>query len=171
MKKEEKIQLINSIAKELKGYNHFYLVDITGLNAESTSNLRRICFKNDIKLIMVKNTFLKKALEKNGGEYSELFSTFKGTTSIMLSNTGNAPAKLIKESKNDKLKLKAAFVEECVYVGANNLQVLCDVKSKNELIGDIIMLLQSPAKNLISALQYGQNTIAGITKTLEERVK
>jgi Ribosomal protein L10 len=172
MRKEDKVTTIEQIAGTIKEYGCFYLTSTTALNADKTSQLRRECFKNDIKLLVVKNTLLKKALESLEGDYSPLYGSLKGSTAIMFSNVGNAPAKLIKDFKkgaNDIPELKAAYVEESFYVGANQLEALINIKSKNELIGDVIGLLQSPAKNVISALQSGGNTIHGVLKTLAER--
>lgn len=175
MKKEDKTALISELQETLGQYQHFYLTNIEGLNAEKTSDLRRKCFKNDIKLVMAKNTLLKKALEAKGIDAS-LFDALKGNTALMLCNTGNAPAKLIKEilkaekgKEGVKPELKAAYVEETVYLGAQNLDILSTIKSKNELIADVIALLQSPAKNVVSALQSGSTTIHGVLKTLGER--
>ena len=177
MKKEDKGLIIEQLQATLGEYSHFYLTNIEGLNAEQTSNLRRQCFKNDIKLIVAKNTLLKKALEKKGID-AQMFDALKGNTALMLSNTGNAPAKLIKEilkkekGKQDvKPQLKAAYVEETVYMGAENLELLSAIKSKNELIAELVALLQSPAKNVVSALQSGQNTIHGVLQTLGERAE
>jgi large subunit ribosomal protein L10 len=171
MKKEDKGIIINQLGNSLQEYSHFYLADIGGLNALQTSDLRRECYKKEIKLLVVKNTLLRKALENSQTDFSELYDILKGETSLMLTNTGNAPAKLIKEfsKKNKKPVLKAAYVEESFYIGENQLETLINIKSKNELIGDIIALLQSPAKNVISALQSGGNTIHGVLKTLGER--
>ncbi|HOG05929.1 MAG: 50S ribosomal protein L10 [Paludibacter sp.] len=173
MKKEDKSVIIKQIESAIQSYAHFYLTDIGGLNAEETSNLRRTCFKQDVKLLVVKNTLLKKALESSEVDYSELFGVLKGETSLMLSNTGNAPARLIKDfSRNSKSKkpvLKAAYVEESFYIGENQLETLVTIKSKNELIGDIIALLQSPVKNVVSALQSGGTTIHGVLQTLSEK--
>lgn len=176
MKKEDKAIIIEKIAETLKEYSCFYLTETAGLDAEKTSELRRACFKNDIKLVVVKNKLLKKALESLEGDYSELFGSLHGSTSLMFSNTGNAPAKLIKEfTKKDKgnpdalPRLKAAYVEETIYVGADQLDALTAIKSKNELIGDVIGLLQSPAKNLISALQSGGGKLHGILETLSKK--
>lgn len=175
MKKEDKNAIIASLGELLGQYQHFYITDIEGLNAEKTSALRRECFKSEVKLVVAKNTLLKKALEEKGID-AEIEAALKGNTALMLCNTGNAPAKLIqKVTKNEKDKaaakpaLKAAYVEETVYVGAQNLDFLATIKSKNELIADLVALLQSPAKNVISALQSGQNTIHGVLKTLGER--
>ena len=173
MKKEDKSAVIKQLESTIQSYAHFYLTDIGGLNAEETSKLRRTCYKQDVKLLVVKNTLLKKALESSGVDYSELFGVLKGETSLMLSNTGNAPARLIKDfSRNSKSKkpvLKAAYVEESFYIGENQLETLVTIKSKNELIGDIIALLQSPVKNVVSALQSGGTTIHGVLQTLSEK--
>ena len=171
MRKEEKSSVIEQIAATVGEYSNFYLTDIATLNAENTTKLRKECNKQNVKLVVVKNTLFKKALEKVEGDFSELDVVLKGNTAVMFSNTANAPAKLIKEfaKGTDIPKLKAAFVQESFYIGAENLTALIDIKSKNELIGDVIGLLQSPAKNVISALQSGGNTIHGVLKTLGER--
>ena len=171
MKLEEKNEIINSLAETLAAYSHFYLTDTAQLNAAKTSALRRECFNKDIKMVVVKNTLLKRALEKTGKNFDELFGVLKGSTSIMFSNTGNEPAKLIKEfrKKNDKPVLKGAYVEESFYVGDNQLDLLVAIKSKNELIGDVIALLQSPMRNVMSALQSGSNTIHGVLETLSNK--
>ena len=167
MRKEDKSTIIEQIAAVVKEYNHFYLTETTSLNAEKTSELRKACFKADIKLLVVKNTLLRKALESLDVDYSELFSSLKGSTTVMFSNTGNAPAKLIKEfnKKSDLPLLKAAYVEESFYIGADQLDTLAAIKSKNELIAEVIGLLQSPAKNVVSALQSGGSKL----HTLSER--
>ena len=169
MRKEEKSQLIEAIGNEIANYPYLYFVDIEGLNAVDTAKLRKLCYKNQVKLLVVKNTLLIKALEKSEVDYSELFPTFKGSTSVMLSNVNNAPAKLIKSFRNNSEKplLKSAYVEEGFYVAA--LDSLIAIKSKNELIADIVSALQSPAKNVIGALQSGGNTLSGVIKTLSER--
>lgn len=171
MRKEEKKEIIDSLATTIAEYDHLYVADIGGLNAEKTSLLRRKCFESDVKLIVVKNTLLRKALESAKGDYSELYPAMKGESSVMLSNTGNLPARLIKEFRKGSAKpsLKGAYVQECVYIGDHNLDALCVVKSKNELIGDVVAMLQSPAKNVISALQSGGNIIHGVLKTLGEK--
>jgi large subunit ribosomal protein L10 len=171
MKKEEKQKAIDSLAEQLKNNNHFYLTDISNLNVETTNKLRRLCFKRNIQLQMVKNTLLKKAMEKAEKDYDSLYDTLKGSTSIMFAEAGNAPAKLIKEFRKTSKRpiLKGAFVEETCYLGDNQLDFLVNIKSKNELIGDIIAMLQSPVKNVISALQTGSSTLAGIVKTLSEK--
>lgn len=172
MKKEEKGLIISKIAETVKEHACFYVVETSGLDAEKTSALRRECFKNDIKLLVVKNTLLHKALESLDGNYEELYPALKGASSIMCANVGNAPAKLLKSfrKKDDVLpRLKAAYVEETIYVGEDQLETLANIKSKNELIADVVALLQSPAKNVISALQSGGNTIHGILETLSKK--
>lgn len=173
MKKEDKSAIIKQLEATLSEYAHFYLADIGGLNATETSELRRVCYKQDIKLLVVKNTLLQKALENSSIDFSEIYGSLKGETSMLLSNTGNAPAKLIKDfsktSKRKKPVLKAAYVEESFYIGENQLDALVSIKSKNELLGELIGLLQSPAKNVVSALQSGGTTIHGVLKTLAER--
>ena len=170
MRKEDKSTIIEQIAATVQEYGHFYLVDTTAMNAADTSALRRECFKADIKLMVVKNTLLHKALESLEGDYSPLYGSMKGTTAVMFTNTANAPAKLLKDkAKNGVPGLKAAYAEEGFYVGAEQLDALVAIKSKNEVIADIVALLQSPAKNVISALQSGGNTLHGVLKTLGER--
>ena len=171
MRREEKNAIIDSLAERLKEYGHFYLTDTAQLNAADTSELRRKCFENDIKLIVVKNTLLKRALEQSGLNFEELFPVLKGTTSIMFANAGNGPARLIKEfrKKHDKPVLKGAYVQESVYIGDNMLDELVSIKTKQELIGDIILLLQSPAKNVVSALQSGGTKIHGVLETLSKK--
>ena len=171
MRREEKLAIIDSLAEKFREYSHFYLTDTAQLNAEDTSALRRKCFENDIKLIVVKNTLLKRALEQSGVNFDELFPVLKGTTSIMFANTGNTPAKLIKEfrKQHDKPVLKAAYVQESIYVGENMLDMLVSIKTKEELIGEVILLLQSPAKNVISALQSGGNKLHGVLETLSKK--
>jgi large subunit ribosomal protein L10 len=171
MRREEKNAIIDSLAERFKEYGHFYLTDTAQLNAADTSELRRKCFENDIKLIVVKNTLLKRALEQSTGNFEELYPVLKGTTSIMFTQSGNIPAKLIKEFRRSHGKpvLKGAYVQESVYIGDNQLDALISIKTREELIGDIIMLLQSPAKNVISALQSGGNKIHGVLETLSKR--
>ena len=171
MNKEEKNQLIETLDGMLNDNKNFCLADISGLTAEENSALRRLCFKRNVSLQVVKNTLLKKAFEKNGTDFSELYDVLIGNTSIMTSNSGNGPAKVIKEfrKKNAKPILKAAHIEEASYIGDEHLASLADLKSKDELIGDIITLLQSPAKNVISALQLGGNQLSGIVKALQEK--
>ena len=171
MKKEEKGVIIAQLTETLGAYSHFYLTDIEGLNSQQTSDLRRACNKEGIKLLVVKNTLLQRALEAIDTDFSPIYGVLKNNTTLMLSNTGNAPAKLIKNfsKKAQKPVLKAAYVEESFYVGQDQLDVLVSIKSKNELIADVIALLQSPAKNVVSALQSGGNKIHGVLKTLSER--
>lgn len=172
MNKQEKNEMIATFEGMLTDNKNFYLADISGLTAEQNSALRRLCFKREVSLQVVKNTLLKKALEKNGADFSELYSALVGNTSIMQAEGSNTPAKVIKEfrsKQNEKPILKAAYLEESLYIGDENLSSLADLKSKNELIGDIITLLQSPAKNVIASLQSGGNKLSGIVKALQER--
>ena len=171
MTREEKSQVIQDLTAKLADTNIIYLADISGLDALTTSNLRRACFKADVKLAVVKNTLLAKAMEASDKDFGDLQNVLKGNTSIMTAEAANAPAKVIKEfrKKSDKPVLKGAFVEASVYVGDDQLDTLVNIKSKEELIGDIITLLQSPAKNVISALQSGGNKLSGILTTLSER--
>ena len=172
MKKEVKDTIIVDLGEKLKEYPHFYLVDVTGMNAEATSSLRRKCFKQQIKMVVVKNKLLHKAFEAADIDYSELYGTLKGNTAVLFTNTANVPAKLLKDKEIAKAgvpSLKAAYAEEGFYVGADKLDELASIKSKNEVIADIVALLQSPAKNVVSALQSGANTIHGVLKTLGER--
>ena len=171
MTREEKSEVIKDLTAQLTENETIYLADISGLDAGSTSNLRRACFKAGVKLAVVKNTLLKKAMESSDKDFGELPEVLKGNTSLMFAETSNAPAKVIKafRKKSEKPLLKGAFIEEAVYIGDDQLNTLVDIKSKDELIGEIIGLLQSPAKNVISALKSGGGTIAGIVKTLSER--
>mgnify|MGYP001376566367 FL=1 len=172
MNKNEKQLMIDDLSKRLDDNNVIYITDISDLDAVTTSALRRQCFAKNIKLSVVKNTLLKKAMENvQGKDFTELYDVLPGPTAIMLSDTGNLPAKLIKDfrKKNDKPVLKGAFVEESVYVGDEQLNSLVDIKSKDELLGEIVGLLQSPAKNVISALTSSKSTIAGLVKTLSEK--
>jgi len=171
MKQEQKGQIIDAIAKDLAEYSNVYVTDMSGFTVDTVNQFRRLCFRRDIKVKVVKNTLLKRAMEASDVDYSGIYEALKGTTAIMLSNVGNAPARLIKEfrAKNKKPLLKGAFIEETSYLGDENLEALCNIKSKNELIADVIALLQSPAKNVVSALQSGGGKLAGIVKTLSER--
>ncbi|MFA8299842.1 MAG: 50S ribosomal protein L10 [Hyphomicrobiales bacterium] len=173
MRKEQKSQLIDSLAEQLTSTSHIYITDTSELNAEDTSNLRRLCFSSEVKLTVVKNTLLRKAMERSEKEFEGLYEVLKGSSSVMFSEVGNAPAKLIKEFRktSDKPILKGAYVEESIYVGDESLETLVNIKSKDELIGDIITLLQSPAKNVISALQSGGQKISGILETLSEKAE
>lgn len=170
MKKEVKDTIINDLGAKLKEYPHFYLVDVTGLNAEATSNLRRKCFKNDIKMVVVKNKLLHKAFEASDIDFEPLYPALKGNTAVLFTQVANVPAKLLKEYKKEGIPaLKGAYAEEGIYMGADQLDTLSSIKSKEEVIAEIVSLLQSPAKNVISALQSGANTIHGVLKTLGER--
>ena len=172
MRKEDKGVIIGQLADTVKQYGHFYLVDTTAMDAASTSDLRRKCFKAGIKLVVVKNSLLHKALMSfEDVDFSPLFDSLKGTTSVMFCETANVPAKLLKEFKDGVPTLKAAYAEEGFYVGADQLDALATIKSKNEVIAEIVALLQSPAKNVISALQSGGNTIHGVLQTLAERAE
>ncbi|MCF8380646.1 MAG: 50S ribosomal protein L10 [Bacteroidales bacterium] len=171
MRREEKDSIIDGLQQQLTESNHFYLADISGLNAEDTSSLRRKCFEQDIKLLVVKNTLLRKALEKVEGDYEPLYDILVDSTSVMFCETGNTPAKLIKEfrRKNDKPVLKGAFVEQSIYLGDNQLDILASLKSKNELIGDVLSLLQSPMNSVLSALASSGSKLAGALETLSEK--
>lgn len=171
MTREEKSRIIDDLTAQLADTNALYVADISGLNAETTSNLRRACFKANIQLNVVKNTLLAKAMEKSPNDYGDLPSILKGNSAVFISENGNAPAKLIKDfrKKSDKPTLKGAYIDSAIFIGDNQLDALVALKSKDEIIGEIIGLLQSPAKNVISALKSGGNTIAGLVKTLSER--
>jgi large subunit ribosomal protein L10 len=171
MRKEEKTAIIDKLAEQLQQTPNFYIADTSGLNAEKTTQLRRLCFEKKVKLVVVKNTLLQKALEKNNFVETDLYSALKGSTSVMFTEVVNVPAKLIREfgATNGKPELKGAYVQECLYVGANHLDALVNMKSREELIGDIIGLLQSPVQSVISALQSSGGKLAGIVKTLSER--
>ncbi len=171
MRKEDKNQLVESLVDKINSNNIIYLADTSELNAEQTSNLRRLCFKSDIKLTVVKNTLLKRAMAQSDKNLDELYEVMVGPTSLMLSDTGNAPAKLIKEfrKKSDRPILKGAFVEEVAYLGDGQLESLVNIKSRDELLGDLIALLQSPMNNVMSGLQSGGQNLTGILKTLSEK--
>ena len=171
MTREEKSVVIEQLTAQLADNANIYLADISGLNALDTSNLRRACFKAGVSLSVVKNTLLAKAMESSDKDFGELAEVLKGNTSLMFAETGNAPAKVIKEfrKKSERPLLKGAFIEEAIYVGDDQLDALVEIKSREELIGDIVGLLQSPAKNVISALKSGGGTLAGIVKTLSEK--
>jgi large subunit ribosomal protein L10 len=171
MKREDKNKIIDKIEEQINKSSHFYLADISNFKAEESGELYRKCFEQNIKLMVVKNTLFQKALERSEGKYNELFGSLKGNTSVMFTEQPNLPARLIKElrKKFKKPLLKAAYVQDCFYFGDNQLDTLVSIKSKNELIGDIVFILQSPARNVISALQSGSQKIAGVVKTLSER--
>ncbi|OAQ41605.1 50S ribosomal protein L10 [Pedobacter psychrophilus] len=172
MRKEEKQEVVSALTEKMKEYGNFYITDTSSLTVAKINNIRRKCFEKEIGMQVVKNTLIKKALEQLDGDVSPLFEILKGSSSIMFSTNANAPAKLIKElrkGKEEKPVLKAAYVDSAVFIGDNQLEALVNLKSREELIGEIIGLLQSPAKNVISALQSGGNKLAGIVKTLQER--
>lgn len=171
MRREEKEVIIENLAQRLNETKHFYLTDISELNAEETLNLRRKCYEREISLLVVKNTLLRKAMEKSEGDFDVLYDILKDSTSIMFCETGNKPAKLIKELRKtmERPLLKAAFVEESIYIGDDQLDVLYNIKSKDELLGDLLMLLQSPATNLVSALASSGSKMAGALLTLSEK--
>ena len=171
MRREEKEVIIDNLVQRLDDTKHFYLTDISSLNAEQTSSLRRKCFEKEISLLVVKNTLLRKAMEKSEGDFNDLYDVLKDSTSIMFCKTGNIPAKLIKEFRKtmEKPLLKAAFVEESIYIGDDQLEALSNIKSKDELLGDLLMLLHSPATNLVSALASSSSKMAGALLTLSEK--
>ena len=171
MRKEDKQVLIDSMLSELQACPNFYLTDISDLNAEKTSQLRRQCFNSGVKMIVVKNALFHKAMQKMEKDYEGLYDVLKGSTAVMFCETGNAPAKLIKNFRktSDRPILKGAYIEECCYIGDDMLDALCNIKSKNDLIADVIALLQSPMKNVISALQSGGQKLSGVLETLSER--
>ena len=172
MKKEVKNTVIAELGEKLKSYPHFYLVDVTGLNAKATSDLRRKCFKNEIKMVVVKNNLLHKAFEASEIDFEPLYGCLKGNTALLFCETANVPAKLLKEYKKEGIPaFKAAYAEEGFFVGADKLEELVSIKSKNELIADLVALLQSPAKNVVSALQSGAGTLHGVLQTLGERAE
>ncbi len=171
MKSSEKQVIITNLQEQIDSYSHFYLTDISGLNAENTSDLRRQCFNQDVKLVVVKNTLLRKALESSSKNVEEIYGALKGNTTVMFTENANVPAKLIKDfsKKHKKPVLKAAYVQESIYMGENQLDALISVKSKNELIADVVALLQSPMKTVLGQLQSGGNIIHGVLKTLGEK--
>ena len=172
MTREEKDLQIKELTQMLADNSVVYLTDASGLNAEATTLLRRACYKNDICMRVVKNTLLRRAMDASEGtDYSELYEVLTGQTALLLGNVGNAPAKLLKEfrKKNEMPILKAAYVEESCYLGDNQIDALTAVKSKDELIADVIALLQSPMKNVVGALKSGGNTVSGLVKALQER--
>ena len=171
MNKEEKVKVVEELKGQLSDYKSVYLTDIAGLDAQQTSKLRRECFNSDVKLSVVKNTFLERAMSESENDFGELKDLLKGNTTIMLSKTGNSPAKVIKKFRKDGDKpiLKGAFVDEAIYIGDEHIEALFNLKSKEEVIGEIISILQSPAKNVISALKSSSGKIAGLVKTLTEK--
>jgi len=171
MRPEDKNKLIDSLVEQLSNNETIYLADLSVLNAENTSKLRRLCFRRNIQLMVVKNTLLRKAMERSNKDFSPLYGVLNGPTSLMFGDSGNAPAKLIKEFRKESGKplLKGAYVEEMTFTGDNQLDALINIKSKNELVADVIFLLKSPMNNVMGALQSGGNTIHGVLKTLGER--
>ncbi len=175
MRKEDKAIIIEQLGETLKAFPHFYLIDVTGMNAARTSALRRQCFKSGVKMVVVKNTLLHKAFEASEIDYSPLYDVLKGTTAVVFTTVANAPAKMLKEfnSKNPKgvtiPELKAAYAEESFYVGANQLEALVAIKSKSELIADVVAMLQSPMQSVLSVLDSGANTIHGVLETLAKK--
>lgn len=171
MKKEEKALVIEQLTEQINAAGHVYVTDIADLNAEKTAALRRECFTNELTLLVVKNTLLRAAFERANGDFSELYPVLKGATSVILSEQASLPAKMIKKFRKgtDKPHLKGAYVEESVYIGDDQLDALINIKSKNELIGEVIGLLQSPIQNVLSGLQSGGATLAGVLKTLSEK--
>ena len=171
MTREEKAQVVENLTAVLEGTSTVYITDISGLDAGTTADLRRACFKANVKMSVVKNTLLEKAMEASDKEFGELTTILKGNSSMMISDIGNAPAKLIKDfrKKVDRPILKGAFIEEAIYIGDDNLEALVSIKSKEELIADVIALLQSPAKNVVSGLKSGGSKLSGILKTLSEK--
>jgi large subunit ribosomal protein L10 len=171
MKKEEKHEVVLALTETIAEYGNFYITDTANLSVAKVNDIRRKCFENDIKMQVAKNKLIRKAMEASAGDFSEMFDVLKGSSSILFSKSANAPAKLIKQLRKsgDKPVLKAAYIDSAIFIGDNQLDALVNLKSKEELVADIIALLQSPAKNVISGLQSGGNKLAGIVKTLQER--
>ena len=171
MRKEEKHEVVDALKAQIEEFGNFYITDTANLTVAKVNNIRRKCFENGITMQVAKNTLIRKAMEAAGGEFEEIYGVLKGSSTIMFSTTANAPAKLIKQlrKEGDKPVLKAAYIDTAIFIGDNQLDALVNLKSKEELVGEIIGLLQSPAKNVISGLKSGGNKIAGIVKTLQER--
>jgi len=171
MNREEKHEVVSALQVKMQEFGNFYIADTSSLSVEKVNSIRRKCFESGIEMQVAKNTLIRKAIEGLEGDASEIFAALKGQSALLFSTTGNAPAKLIKALRkgSDKPVLKAAYIDSSIYVGDNHLDSLVSLKSREELIGDIIGLLQSPAKNVISALKSGGSTIAGLVKTLQER--
>lgn len=174
MNKQEKDQVIEELKERFDNTSYIYFTDASAMTVEEVNKLRRKCFEQGIEMKVVKNKLARKAMERLGEErnFSAVFTALEGPTAIMLTDTANAPARLIKDFRGGDGKrpaLKAAYIDSDVFFGEESLETLATLKSKEELVGDIIMLLQSPAKNVISALKSGGSTIAGLVKTLEER--
>ncbi len=173
MTKAQKIELVKELTETFKEYPNFYITDAGGMSVDKINELRGLCYKSDVKLRMVKNTLIRKALENIEGDFSEVYDILKNSSSIFFATAENPsiPAKVLKDfrKKNDKPLLKAAVIDTAVFKGDDQIKVLSELKSKEELVGEVIGLLQSPAKNVISALKSGGSTIAGLLKTLSER--
>jgi large subunit ribosomal protein L10 len=171
MNKEEKHELVIALTEQMKEYGNFYITDTSDLTVAKINNIRRQCFESDITMQVAKNSLIKKAMEGVGGDFSPIHDVLKGSSSILFSKSATAPAKLIKQlrKKGDKPILKAAYIDASIFIGDKQLDTLINLKSKEQLLGEIIGLLQSPAKNVISALQSGGNILAGVVKTLQER--
>lgn len=171
MNKEEKHELVIALTEQMKEYGNFYITDTSDLTVAKINDIRRKCFESDIMMQVAKNSLIKKAMEAAGGDYTPIYDVLKGSSSILFSKSSTAPAKLIKQlrKKGEKPILKAAYIDSAIFIGDNQLDTLINLKSKEQLVGEIIGLLQSPAKNVISALQSGGNIIAGVVKTLQER--
>lgn len=171
MTKEEKHELVLALTEQMKEYGNFYITDTANLTVAKVNDIRRKCFESDITMQVAKNTLIKKAMEATGGDFSPIYDVLKGSSTILFTKSATAPAKLIKQLRKtgEKPILKAAYIDSAVFIGDNQLDTLINLKSKEQLIGEIIGLLQSPAKNVVSALQSGGNKLAGIVKTLQER--
>ena len=171
MNKEEKHELVLALSEQIKEYGNFYITDTANLTVAKVNDIRRKCFENEITMQVAKNSLIKKAMEAAGGDFDPIYDVLKGSSSILFSKSATAPAKLIKalRKQGDKPILKAAYIDSAIFVGDNQIDTLIKLKSKEQLIGEIIGLLQSPAKNVVSALQSGGSTIAGLVKTLQER--
>ncbi|MBG6235656.1 large subunit ribosomal protein L10 [Pedobacter sp. CAN_A7] len=171
MNREEKHELVLALQEKMQEFGNFYIADTSSLSVEKINNIRRKCFESGIEMQVAKNTLIRKAIEGLEGDASEIFTALKGQSALLFSTTGNGPAKLIKALRktSDKPLLKGAYIDTAVYVGDNQLDALVSLKSREELVGDIIGLLQSPAKNVVSALKSSGGKIAGIVKTLQER--
>ncbi|HCN82209.1 MAG TPA: 50S ribosomal protein L10 [Sphingobacteriaceae bacterium] len=171
MRKEEKQEIVQALTEQIKSHSNFYITDTANLTVEKINGIRRKCFENGITIQVAKNTLIQKAMEASGGNYAELYDVLKGSSTIMFSDKATAPAKLIKELRRsgDKPVLKAAYIDSAFFIGDNQLDALVNLKSKEQLIGEIIGLLQSPAKNVISGLKASGGKLAGIVKTLQER--
>jgi len=171
MNKEEKHDLVLALTEQMKEYGNFYITDTSDLTVAKINNIRRQCFESNITMKVAKNSLIKKAMEAAGGDYTPIYDVLKGSSSILFSKSATAPAVLIKalRKKGDKPILKAAYIDSAIFVGDNQIDTLTKLKSKEQLVGEIIGLLQSPAKNVISALQSGGNILAGVVKTLQER--